>query len=387
MYLLALMITYNTRLLPENQENSQLLREILEMEKFVFNKCSKEHFGSKKNSLVLLHSKVYKNVRAERPEIPSQVILKGEQSCLAAYRGIKSNKHKIDKPIEKKNLAIRLDKRLYSCATKESIKITTTQGRKLFKYQLYPKLVELFNKFEYCDPLVFERNGEFWINLTFRNDPEKKLKENLALGVDLGIRIPAACSDGRLIIDRKYNKEKRRLRYLKRQLKSAIHTKKSKSAKKHLKKLKNKEQNKSKNQTHLLANEILKTNANVIVLEDLTGIKKKKNKFENKRSIAQVPFYMLKEILTYKAKSQGKSVMLVRPQFTSQTDSVTGKREGERRGRRFYNKTGLIYDADLNAANNIAQKSKLPLSCSSSILDGAGRIVTLPNAGNNLVEN
>lgn len=378
------MITYNTRLLAENKENERLLREILEMEKFVFNKCSKEHFGSKKNSLVLLHSKVYKNVRAEKPEIPSQVILKGEQSCLSAYRGIKSNKHKIDKPIEKKNLSIRLDKRLYSCATKESIKITTIDGRKLFKYQLYPKLIELFNKYEYCDPLVFERNGELWISITFKNDPEKKEKQNLALGVDLGIRIPAACSDGRLIVDRKYNKEKRRLRFLKRQLQSAIHTKKSKSAKRHLKKLKNKEQNKSKNQTHLLANEILKTNANVIVLEDLAGIKKKKSKFENKRSISQVPFYMLKEILTYKAKSLGKSVMLVCPTNTSKTDSVTGKREGERRGRRFYSKNGLIYDSDVNASCNIAQKSKLPLSCSSSILDGAGRIVNLPIVENTL---
>jgi IS605 OrfB family transposase len=275
------------------------------MEQFVFNIASQEHFGAKKNSLVILHSKVYHKTRAIRPDIPSQVVIKAEQACLSAYKSVKSNKHKIEKAIVKKGLSLRLDKRLYSCATKEGIKITTKEGRKEFKYLIYPKLKELLDKYKYRDPLIFKKNGELWIELTFEVEDKELKSENIALGVDLGMRVTAACSDGRLIIDRKYNKEKRKLRFLKRSLQS----KRTKSAKRHLKKLKHKERNKSKNQSYLVANEILKTKAGTIVLEDLTGIKKNKSKHQNKRAIAQVPFFKLKEILTYKARMLCKKVI------------------------------------------------------------------------------
>lgn len=63
--------------------------------------------------------------------------------------------------------------------------------------------------------------------------------------------------------------------------------------------------------------------------------------------------------------------------MTSQTDCLTDKLEGERKGRRFYAKSGLVYDADLNASRNIANRSKLPVSYG-NILDGQG-IVSCPN--------
>ena len=72
--------------------------------------------------------------------------------------------------------------------------------------------------------------------------------------------------------------------------------------------------------------------------------------------------FELRRIITYKAENMGKTITLVRPSYTSQTDSVTGKIEGERRGCRFYSKNGLIYDADINASINIAKLSKLPVS-------------------------
>ena len=212
------------------------------------------------------------------------------------------------------------------------------------------------------------------ISLTFDNAPTKKLKASLCLGVDFGIRRVATCSDGRLIVDKKFNSDKRKLRYIKRCLQSIG----TKSAKKHLNKLKHKEKNKNKNQTHLVANEILKTNANVIALENLKGIKAKKYKTQNKNAVSQVPFFELRRILTYKAENMGKHVCLVSPAYTSQIDSISGIKEGERRGCRFYAKSGLVYDADINAAINIARRSKHPIS-QGNLLDGQG-IVNRPIA-------
>lgn len=365
------MITYNTELLSDNHDDLESLRSLLESHHIVFNIASKEQFNEKKNSIVILHSKVYHNVRKQFPNINSQVVIKAEQECLASYRSVKSNKHKLKKPIEKKNLSIRLDKRLYSFPTKESVKITTSNGKRSFKFKLYPKLVELLNKYKYADPLVYINDNKVYISLPFDNKIDKQ-KSKLALGVDLGMRRVAACSDGRIIIDRKFNGDKRKLRYLKDNLKS----KGTKSARRHLLKLRHKEANKNKNQTHCVANKILQTNADTIVLENLKGIKAKKHKFQNKRAISQIPLFELRRILTYKAENQGKTVLLVSPAYTSQIDSFSGIKEGVRRGCRFYAVSGIVYDADLNASRNIGNRSKLPVSYG-NILDGQA-LVNVP---------
>ena len=335
----------------------ELLKQLLKSHQLVYNIASKEQYPEKTRSLKILHSKVYYNVRKSNPEIPSQVIIKAEQEVVSAYRSAKSNKHKLNKPIEKKNLSMRLDKRLYSSPDKFSIRITTLEKRQLYKFVVYPRLKELIEKYQYCDPLIYEDSGNIYISFSFENKVEK-VKQRLALGVDLGIRRSAAISDGRIIVDKKFNGDKRKIRHLKDCLKSNG----TKSSRHHLNKLRHKEHNQNKNQTHLIANEILKTDADTICLENLKSIKRKKHKYQNKRSISQVPLYELRRIITYKAENMGKHILLVCPSYTSQRDNVSGEIEGERRGCRFYSKNGLIYDADINAAINIAKISKLPVS-------------------------
>ena len=375
------MLTYNTRLTEtKGEKNLPFLRELLVWHKEAFNAASLIQFHEPICSIVKLHSKVYHPFRQANSHIPSQVVIRGEQECLSAYRSIKANKHKLTAPAVKKRLSMRLDKRLYSRRSPFSIGITTSKGRKQFNFVVYPRLKELIERHEMCDPLIYEDDAGF-INIafTFETKPEK-LKQKLALGVDLGIRVAAACSDGRIIVDRKFNAEKRRLRHLKSSLKSRG----SKSANRRLKTLRRKEANKNRNQTHLIANEILKTDADCIALENLIG-KKAARKIakpnQNQNSISQVPLAELRRVITYKAENQGKTVSLVNPAYTSQTDSISGKREGKRQGRRFYSLGGLVYDADLNAARNIGIRSNLPVSYG-NILDGQA-LVSVPNAGRN----
>jgi len=361
-------ITYNTEIFG-NPEDMKLIMDLMEEYRVVVNQASKLQFEKQLNSITTLHKGFYYVARDEHKGFPSQMVIRAEMESLASYKSIRSNKHKITKPFEKKNLSIRLDKRLYSKTNdKTKIMITTKDKRKEFSIVLYSKLVELLNKYEYVDPLLFFRNGKLMIGLSFDNKT-KEQKENLCLGVDLGIRRVAACSDGRLIIDKEFNAEKRKLRYLKRCLQS----KGTKSAKKHLKKLRNKEKNKNKNQSHLVANEILRTNANIIAMENLKGIKAKKYKKQNKNAISQVPIFELRRILTYKAENMGKHVCLVSPSYTSQIDNISGIKEGIRKGCRFYAKSGLVYDADINAAINIARRSKRPIS-NGNFLDGQGEV-------------
>ena len=366
------MESYVTEIIAESKENFDALRQILVWQRDAYNVCSEEEFKMRSGSIKRIHEACYREIRDRWPEIPSQVIIKATRDVLSAYRTVRANKHKLTKPCVKRGLSIRLDTRLYSCATRSGIRITTANGRKNFAFSLYPKLAALLEKFAYSDPLIFERDGRLFAVLTFDSDAPK-LPANNALGVDLGVRVPAACSDGRLIMDKPYNSRRRKVRHAKRSLQSRG----TSSARRKLKKLRRKERNMQRAQTHALANEILRTTANVVVLEDLKGVKRKRHARQNKNYVSQAPFAELRRVICYKAERRGMTALLVRPHYTSQEDSVTGLRKGERRGRRFYAENGLVYDADINAACNIARRSKLPYS-RGNLLAGQA-VVNQPN--------
>ena len=351
-------LCYKTRLILDNSQKQSLL-EILRAATFCWNECSKARFNLQKNSIVELHAIFYNTFRKSQPKIPSQIVISSERSIVGSFASIKSNKHKINKPPVRKKLTLQLDKRIYSY--KDGIfSIISLEKRVKCKPYIYPKLQEMLNLYKFGDPKIFEKNGDIWISFVF-DVPTSESKSRMALGVDLGCRINAATSEGNLFVDKKFNGRKRKLRFLKRQLQSAK-DKGSKTAKRHLKKIRHKEANINRDFTHKLSNKILKTKANIIVLENLKSIKVKKNKYQNKNRISQVPLYELKRILTYKAPLVGKTVIEVCPKWSSQIDSQSGLKDGERRGRRYYSKSGLIYDSDINAAINIAKFSKLPVS-------------------------
>ena len=358
-------ITYNIKIKFEKQKDHDFWFNLLNTQKDVYNFASKLIFEKKPNTMIKEYHDILYNKIKEKFDISSQTIIRTEKDILSTFRSIKSNKHKITKAPEKKNLGFRLDQRLYSNFNKNSIKlISSVSHKRCTAYlHLYPKIIELFNNYKTCDPLIFYRNNEFYLSVTFKIVDKIKQNDDI-LGLDLGCRRLVTTSDGDCIHSKDFNKQKRKIRYLKRVLNSK--KKNSHSARTKLKKLSKKEHNISKQYIEKSVNTILRnTNKSIIVIEDLTKIKqstKKKYGSHNNR-ISQVPFYMFKQILSYKAPLYGKAVKTVNPFMTSQTDSQTGKWKGERKGCRFYSVNGLIYDADWNAAINIAKKSvKHPIS-------------------------
>ena len=314
-----------------------------------------------------MHKNCYLQSRKSNPEIKSQLIIKAENNCLSAYKSVKSNKHKLTKAIVKKGLSTHYDARLSSYA--DGIFRFTTLNRRVEAFPvMYNRLKTYLSKYKFGDILLYSDGVKVFVCLSFKV-PEIEVIPKLALGVDLGIRRFATTSDGKLIISKKYNREKRQIRHLKSSLKS----KGTKSAKRKLKKLRRKEFNHNNNFNHLLANEILRTKANLIVIEDLDvkQLKSKKSRYQNKNRISQVSFAKLRFLLTYKAGLVNKQIVCVSPYYTSQIDHASGKLSGERKGIRFYSESGLIYDADVNAAVNIAYRSNLPISYK-NVLDGQG---------------
>lgn len=362
------LITYNTKLVFSSPEDKKGILNILEAQRLAWNECSKIKFEKvPKNSIVDLHKVFYRQFRDKHPEIPSQIVISAERFVLVAYRRNKSNRRIIKEPYFKKELSMRLDNCSFSCKKVDNIPFfSIVSFGKRIKCQpyIYPKLREYLDKYKFCPPDLFVRNNEVFVGLGFEI-PELACKQTLAVGIDLGIRNNAVTSEGVIYRDKQFNKEKRALRFNKRkfQTKSKI----SKSAKRHLKQLRRKERNKNKDFTHKLVNSILRdTKADIIVLEDLKGLKKKKNKFQNKNRISQISFAELRRIITYKAAllKEPKTVIVVSPSYSSQIDHRTGLKDGIRNGSRYTGKDGQVLHADCNAACNLALRSKHPCSIS-----------------------
>jgi IS605 OrfB family transposase len=356
------MRSYNTRLIFDSPEDREKVLHVLEAQRLAFNECSKIRYGLKNNSVVDLHAKFYHSYRQSNPAVPAQVVIRAECEVLATYASIKTNKHKITQAPQKERLSMRLDKHLYAYKGGQLI-LTTFEKRLKCKFHVFPKLKSFLDTIPFCDPLLFVKNNEIWISLAFKT-PDRVVQQTTPIGIDLGIRYSAVTSEEKFYRFPSFNARKRKLRYLKSRLKS----KGTHSARKHLRKLRHREQNMNRAQCHLLANAILRdAKGDVLVLEDLTKIKRKKG-FENKNRISQVPFYLLKTILTYKAPDYGKTVISVSPHFTSQIDHRmeyvsghkfdhrTGRKDGVRRGMRFTCNDGVVLHADLNASINIRNR-------------------------------
>ena len=366
-------ITYNVEL----ETNDAPIIPFLEQVQEIFNFVSKLVFDNKPSlSLKLVHDLCYYKTKNKFPDVPTQLIIKCQQDVMSAYKSIKSNKHKLKEPIKKDKLNLRLDKNLCSKFTQTSIKINIGTGarRPTFNFKLYPKIEELLKNHTTCDPILFSRKGKTYLSIPFEV-PSIQPKDDSILGVDLGMRRLFVTSDGDCLKSTEYLKQKRKIRYLKR----ILQAKGTKSAKRHRSKLKKKEQNFSKNYCHHMANQILKTDKSIIVMEDLSKIKTKKSKYQNLNAKSQIPFYTLLSILTYKAPRVAKQVVTVNPSFTSQDDCRRLER-GERKGCRYYAVDGVIFDADYNASMNIANKYsehpisfKLPLDGSLNLL---GRLLS-----------
>lgn len=359
--------TYNIELVTDAQTKerwSNILRTAREAFNFCAELAEKEHVVL---SLKPFHDACYARMREGFPMMPAQAVIKIYKDVLAALRSIKANKHKEHKPIERRSLSMHLDKHLYSNLSKKGICLSIGDGsrRVACEFTIFPKVEELFDTCTFKDPTIFERDGRLFLSIPFEV-PSLPCKDDTAIGVDLGMKRLFVTSEGNAFKDKEYLARRRRLRYLKRCLQS----KGTHSAKRHLKKVSRKERNVSRDMVERSTNVLLRsTKASVLVLEDLKRIKVNTSRnddgFKKKRhngAFSQVPLYLFKERLTAKAPLFGKKVETVSPYMTSQTDSRTNKRDGLRKGCRYYCSDGIVLDADLNAAVNIAARSNHPIS-------------------------
>lgn len=215
------------------------------------------------------------------------------------------------------------------------------------------------------------KKTKIFLNLSI-DVPEQthELDENIVVGVDLGIAVPAVCAlnnnplkklflgdkDNFLHTRTSIQNQRKRLQQAMR-FNSGGHGRKKKLKK--LDCLKEKERNFAQTYNHTVARKVvdfaLENHAKYINLEYLKGIDTDQTILRN------WSYFELQSFIKYKAAMNGIVVRFVEPAYTSQTCSKCGNlEEGQRLDQSHFvcKKCGGSMNADYNAARNIAMSTK-----------------------------
>ena len=185
------------------------------------------------------------------------------------------------------------------------------------------------------------------------------LPENIeAVGIDMGISDRMVLSNGSKIERREQSPDiKKKHKRLSACKKGSNEWRKRKEI---LSNVCHKERVKNRNALHRITSQIVK-NYGFIAVEGLNikGMSSGKKKRGLNREIRSQSWGIIKDQLIYKAENAGRKLVLVNPQYTSQTCSNCGVIEASNRNKKEYNcfDCGYSGDADINAAKNILNKA------------------------------
>ena len=204
---------------------------------------------------------------------------------------------------------------------------------------------------------VSERAGRWFVSLQVEEVLETKFKPEAIIGVDLGIKTLATCSDGQTFANPKalktnLEKLKRRSRQLSRKVKGSKNRKK---AAKRLAKMYQQIANIRKDSLHKITTHLTKTKSK-IVIEDLNVSGMMKNR-KLSRAISDIGLFEFRRQLEYKGKWYGCEIILADRFFpSSKSCSSCGwiKKDLTLADRTFVcDSCELEIDRDLNASLNL----------------------------------
>ncbi len=356
---------------PTDSQKQTLLKTIEEY-KQAYNYTCRVGWDNKLWNGVELHKLTYYTLR-ERLSLPSQLVISAR---MVATESLKSAIKRLRKGLKSKcpqsnNPAIRYDKRSYTVwLDRKEVSLATVDGRQKFKITI-PEYFEQYIDWDVKSAALKydKRLRKFFLNLTVEKDKEEVKPNGFVVGVDLGLKNLAVVStpDGK--INKFFNGGHIRAvseRY--QAIRSRLQSKGTPSAKRHLKKLSQKEKRFRAGVNHKVAKDIvsLVPAGGVIVLEKLKGIRKRiKARKRERRWLHSWNFAQLQRFIEYKAQAKGVNVVYLDARYTSQKCSKCGYTAKSNRHDQAHfvcKHCGYSLNADLNASRNIAKNYLLSVS-------------------------
>ena len=250
---------------------------------------------------------------------------------------------------------------------KQEVNLATSPANRIVIPFAIPKHAEKYIGYPTATADLIYRKGSFYLHVGLTLPDVEFIPNGQVIGVDLGLNHPAVTSNRQFLGSNHWKEIDRRYFRLKR----ALQSKGTKSAKRHLKKLANKQQRFHRDCDHVLAKRIVQsaTPGTTIVIENLTEIRSRARakKGEGQRRLHSWSFAQMRSFLSYKAEEAGMQVVAIDPRHTSQTCSRCGfQHRSNRKSQSLFLCRSCSYrlNADLNASYNIRAKHLASLGIS-----------------------
>ena len=223
---------------------------------------------------------------------------------------------------------------------------------------------------KYSNPRVSYDNKYWYLSVGIEQEEIKEDLTNVSLGIDLGLKDLAVCSDGTIYknINKTYvvRKIEKRLKRLQRQVsrkyeqnkkgKEYVKTKNIIKLEKQIQQVHRRLANIRNNYLHKITTSIVKTKPYRVVIEDLNVKGMMKNKHLSD-AIRKQGFYEFRRQLEYKCKFRGIELIVVDRFYpSSKTCSQCGEinKDLKLKDRVYKCNCGLSIDRDLNASINLS---------------------------------
>lgn len=244
----------------------------------------------------------------------------------------------------------------------DHFKVINKQYIKIPKSKQAIKLSELLRFDGKIMKATISKNaGKWFVSISVETTIEELKKTNNVIGIDLGIKELATCSNGLIFSNPKWSKKiERKIKHQQRKLsKQKKSSNRRKRTKQKLQILNNRLTNQRNDYLHKLSTYIIRTN-DIICLEDLNirGMVKNHNLA---KAISNVSLYELRRQFEYKAKIYGKEIKYIDRYYpSSKTCSNCGNIKNDLTLKdRIYKcpNCGLEIDRDFNASLNILRQA------------------------------
>jgi IS605 OrfB family transposase len=338
-------LTLKIKLLPTD-EQANLLLDTMKEANTVCNTISDVAWEKKIFNNFKLHHEVYHAYKATF-KLSSQVLIRCIAKVADTYRLDKKTKRTF-KPLG----SIAYDSRIMTYKPNDIVSLWAIGGRVKIPFVCHNRNYLPYIKGE--ADLIYKKS-KFYLFQTV-DVPEEDVEDvEEFIGVDMGMIELATLSNGKSFNSKKLNdyREKRQ------KVRSSLQSKGTKGSKKVLKQLSGKERTTSTIINHTISKQIVqlaKDEGKGIAIEDLKGIRFSSNnkgkKFRTR--IGKWNFNQLRSFLTYKCLLNGVKLVDVPPAYTSRM-CHNCLHIGNRQGKKFTcNNCNSVFDADENAAKNIA---------------------------------
>ena len=332
-------------------------KALLSLEEFqclfstVCNEVSRIAFEKKQKNRVRLHHLCYRDIRNRYPQLGSQMVCNAIAKVSNSYRVLKSFPHKAVR--FRSSASVHFDKRTYSLKG-TTLSLFTHKGRVKVECVLGPYQKKMLESGIVKEAELVRRGNQWYFHLVVECPQPLPKEEKEVLGVDFGENVLAATSSGKLFgggllrMDRDKHLACR----------SRLQRNGSQSARQTLRHASGREKRHVRHVNHEVSkgivDEAIRCGCGIIVLEDLTNIRKRIRAGTKVRSrLHRWPFSQLREFVTYKAEAKGIAVKVVSPAYTSRTCSVCGTLGTRRKHSFTCSNCGSRQHSDLNASRNL----------------------------------